>query len=141
MASRRGLSGLDGATPAVIRIPPHEYIHVLDTNSNVTAVLTGPKTYTRQDHERVTKGPESMVCVPPRHYCVIQDPVARDDDGNIVKDQYGMVRLAPPRFAATTSAPRRVRRPASPCIHQPPHPPVVCPACHLAHGSGEAPLR
>lgn len=78
---------------AVIRIPPFEYIHVLDTNTNVTAVLTGPKTYTRQDHERVTKGPDAMICVPPRHYCVISDPVQRDADGNVLKNEFGIVKL------------------------------------------------
>ncbi len=29
-------------------------------------------------------GPEEMILVPPRHYCIIKNPVERDADGNIV---------------------------------------------------------
>lgn len=46
-----------GATMAteesIIRIPPYHYIHVLDQNSNVSRVEVGPKTYIRQDNERL----------------------------------------------------------------------------------------
>lgn len=38
---------------AIIRIPPYHYIHVLDQNSNVSRVEVGPKTYIRQDNERL----------------------------------------------------------------------------------------
>ena len=32
----------------VIRLKPFEYIHVLNNNTNVTGVVCGPKTFTRQ---------------------------------------------------------------------------------------------
>ncbi len=40
---------------SVFRIAPYFYLHVLDQNSNVTKVETGPKTYIRQDNEKVRK--------------------------------------------------------------------------------------
>ena len=38
---------------SVYRIAPYFYLHVLDQNSNVTRVEIGPKTYVRQDNEKV----------------------------------------------------------------------------------------
>jgi hypothetical protein len=35
-------------------------------------------TFIRQDNEKVILGPEKMITVPPRHYCVVENPVARD---------------------------------------------------------------
>lgn len=75
------------------RIPPYFYLHVLDQNTNVTRLEIGPKTYIRQDHERVVHGPERMIVIPPRHYCVIENPVLRDKDGEVVLDVSGQVRL------------------------------------------------
>jgi major vault protein len=75
----------------VIRIKPQFYIHVLDNSTNVTRVVVGPATFTRQEQERVVSGPSSMIMVPPRHYCIIQNPVVFDDkkpvfnkDGQVV---------------------------------------------------------
>lgn len=34
-----------------------------------------------------------MVMVPPRHYCVIANPVARDDDTQVLFDQSGQAKL------------------------------------------------
>ena len=64
----------------VIRIKPLHYIHVLNNNTNVTSVVTGPKTYTRQEHEQVIEGPTPMIMIPPRHYCVIANPIVLDND-------------------------------------------------------------
>jgi major vault protein len=38
---------------SLYRIPPYFYLHVLDQNTNVTRLEIGPKTYIRQDHERL----------------------------------------------------------------------------------------
>lgn len=67
----------DMSDAQVIRIKPHFYIHVLDNSTNVTRVVVGPATFTRQEQERVVSGPTAMVMVPPRHYCIIQNPVVR----------------------------------------------------------------
>mmetsp|Transcript_8465 Transcript_8465/g.21375 ORF Transcript_8465/g.21375 Transcript_8465/m.21375 type:complete len:876 (+) Transcript_8465:195-2822(+) len=78
---------------SVIRLKPLQYIHVLDNNSYVTRVETGPKTFTRQEHERIVLGPEEMIKIPPRHYCVVSNPVIKDKDGNPVKDVFKNFKL------------------------------------------------
>jgi major vault protein len=78
--------------PNVIRIKPHFYIHVLDNNSNITRVETGPLTYTRQDHEKIVEGPTQMIMVPPRHYCIISNPVVKEG-GKVSVDEHGNYRL------------------------------------------------
>ncbi|CAL8310384.1 unnamed protein product [Arctogadus glacialis] len=78
---------------SIIRIPPHHYIHVLDQNTNIARVEIGPRTYIRQDNERVLFSPVRMIMVPPRHYCVIANPVARDDEGLALFDQSGQAKL------------------------------------------------
>uniref|UniRef100_A0A667YQY0 Major vault protein n=1 Tax=Myripristis murdjan TaxID=586833 RepID=A0A667YQY0_9TELE len=85
------MEGLIGAS--IIRIPPHHYIHVLDQNTNIARVEIGPLTYIRQDNERVLFPPVRMTMVPPRHYCVIANPVARDDNGQVLFDQSGQAKL------------------------------------------------
>ena len=35
-----------------------------------------------------------MVIVPPRHYCVVENPVVRNDDGDVITDVSGQVKLA-----------------------------------------------
>jgi major vault protein len=72
------------ANASVIRIKPYHYIHVLDNNTNVTRVEIGPQTFVRKDHETIVAGPEQMIMIPPRHYCVIANPVVRDAKGNVV---------------------------------------------------------
>jgi major vault protein len=77
----------------VYRIPPFYYLHVLDQNSNVTRLEVGPKTFVKQDHEKVLLGPERMLIIPPRHYCVIDNPAVRDRTGKVVIDSNGQVKL------------------------------------------------
>ncbi|KAK1877151.1 Major vault protein, partial [Dissostichus eleginoides] len=85
---------MEGSVEAsIIRIPPHHYIHVLDQNTNIARVEIGPLTYIRQDNERVLFMPVRMVMVPPRHYCVVLNPVARDDDKQALFDQSGQAKL------------------------------------------------
>jgi len=77
----------------VIRIMPEHYIHVLDDNTNITRLETGPQTFVRKDHEKVVLGPEPYVMIPPRNYAIIANPVVRDKDGKVVLHSYGQVRL------------------------------------------------
>lgn len=79
--------------PAVVRIPPHHYIHVIDQITNVTRVEIGPQTFVRKDNERVLTAAVEMIIVPPRHYCIIKNPVVRDDKGEISKDNFGQIKL------------------------------------------------
>eukprot|EP01133_Synstelium_polycarpum_P020471 gene20471-24564_t len=83
------------STPStVIRIKPHQYIHVLDNNTNVTRVEVGPQTFTRLDHEKVLNAtPLSMILIPPRNFCTIENPVIRDKNGALVIDQFQQPKL------------------------------------------------
>ncbi|CUG92246.1 major vault protein, putative [Bodo saltans] len=77
----------------VIRLKQHQYIHVLDNNTNVTTLHVGPKVFTRQDHEKVLFAPKACVQIPPRSYCRIRNPALRAADGSAEKDAYGQVKL------------------------------------------------
>ncbi|KJE96050.1 major vault protein [Capsaspora owczarzaki ATCC 30864] len=88
MASKSNNEG----KPNLYRIPPYYYLHVLDQNTNITRVEVGPKTFIRQDHENVIYGPEKMISIPPRNYCIIENPVARDAKGDIIFED-GQVKL------------------------------------------------
>jgi major vault protein len=81
------------SSAAVIRIKPYFYIHVLDNNSNVTRVEVGPQTFTRQDHEKLVSGPDAMIMIPPRNYCIIQNPVQRDEQGKLLRDEGGQLKI------------------------------------------------
>lgn len=87
----RGRKAEEGKS--IYRIPPYYYLHVLDQNTNVTKLEIGPKTFIRQDNEKVVAGPEKMIVVPPRHYCVIENPAVRDKDSEPVIDRTGQVKL------------------------------------------------
>lgn len=82
-----------GEDSAINRIPPLHYLHVLDQNTNVTKVVIGPKTYIRQDNEKIVMSPVKMMTIPPRHYCVIEDPVSYDADDKVLYDEYGQAVL------------------------------------------------
>jgi len=73
---------------AIIRIAPYHYVHILNNNTNVTRVVVGPTTMTRQEHEKLVEGPTPMVMVPPRHYCIVANPVSRKD-GAVALDANG----------------------------------------------------
>ena len=51
-SSRRGTNHPQ-EEESIYRIPPYYFIHVLDQNTNVTKVEVGPKTFIRQDNEKV----------------------------------------------------------------------------------------
>jgi len=91
MSGRGSKAGASDDT--VIRIPPHYYIHVLDLKTNVTKPIIGPETFVRQDNEKVVEGPTKMVIIPPNHYCVVANPVMRDEESEVQFDQYGQAKL------------------------------------------------
>ena len=84
----------DTEAKSIYRIPPYYYLHVLDQNTNVTKVELGPKTFIRQDNEKVILGPEKMIVVPPRHYCIVENPAIMED-GKVTLDTYGQVSRGP----------------------------------------------
>lgn len=50
-------------------------------------------TFIRQDNEKVVIGPEKMITVPPRHYCIVENPAARGEDGALVYEASRQVKL------------------------------------------------
>ena len=85
--------GNSDESTSIFRIPPYYYIHILDQNTNVTRVEVGPRTYIRQDNEKVVYGPNQMITIPPRHYCIIENPVSTNADGKVVFDENGQAKL------------------------------------------------
>ncbi|HEY9668993.1 MAG TPA: colicin uptake protein [Coleofasciculaceae cyanobacterium] len=80
-------------TSTVIRLKPQQFIHVLDNNTGVTRLEVGPQTITLRDHERLVLQPQPAIVVPPRHYCIVTNPVLRDETGQPIADEYGQIRL------------------------------------------------
>ena len=76
------------------KIQPYSYIHVLDLNLNVTRLEIGPKTFVKQDNENVIYGPEKMITIPPRNYCVIENPIIKDKENRVQFDENGQAKLA-----------------------------------------------
>ncbi|WP_226586134.1 colicin uptake protein [Microseira wollei] len=93
MTTTERKSELPGTTSGVIRLKPQQFIHVLDNNTGVTRLEVGPQTITLRDHERLILKPEPMIIVPPRHYCLVANPVLRDEDNQPISDAHGQVRL------------------------------------------------
>ena len=77
----------------VFRLKQHQYIHVLDNNSNVTRCVVGPTVFTRRDHEKVLFAPRPCILIPPRCYCRIRNPHYTNADGTPALDDYEQVRL------------------------------------------------
>jgi len=85
---------MSGRDRSMFRIPPHHYLHVLDQTTNVTRLEIGPQTFVKRDNELVVGfNPEKMVVVPPRHFCVITNPVMRDENQQVLFDTLGQARL------------------------------------------------
>ncbi|HEY9606255.1 MAG TPA: colicin uptake protein, partial [Allocoleopsis sp.] len=82
-----------GTSSGVIRLKPQQFIHVLDNNTGVTRLEVGPQTITLRDHERLILKPEPMIVVPPRYYCLVANPVLRDESGEPIADEHGQIKL------------------------------------------------
>jgi len=79
--------------PYIIKIPPFHYLHVLNNNTNVSRLETGPQKFVIFDNDSVVLGPKKMIVIPPRHYCILENPVVRNEKNEVLLDQYGQVRL------------------------------------------------
>jgi len=77
----------------VIRIPPFQYIHVLDNNTNITRLEKGPATFIRKDHETVVRGPNNMIRLAPRQYCTIANPVIINEEGHPQLTEFKQVKV------------------------------------------------
>ena len=77
----------------VIRLKLHQYIHVLDNNTNVPVCRVGPMVFTRKDHEKVLFSPKQCISIPPRCYCRIRNPCVLNAQGEPEEDENGQVKL------------------------------------------------
>lgn len=87
----------------VIRIPPHHYIHVLDQNTNITSLVAGPASFMLMENQKVVLQPSKMLCIPPRFYCTIENPVIIDKNGKASTDQHGQYKLRHGEMEVRTS--------------------------------------
>jgi len=76
-----------------LHIPPMYFLHLIDTNTNVSRVECGPKTLTIPANEMRCYGPVKMLQIPPQFYCVIENPVIRNPNGSIKLDPFGQASL------------------------------------------------
>nr|VZI26000.1 unnamed protein product [Spirometra erinaceieuropaei] len=76
-----------------VAIPPYHFIHVLDKNTNVTTLVSGPTTFYRKDHEKIVKMPQRMITITPKEYCIISNPVKKDQNGAVILDEFGQAAL------------------------------------------------
>ena len=91
--STTNVSSTSGQDLEVISLKPMEYIHIHDTNTSATKVVTGPKIVTIQQHEKVLfLPPRRMIIIPKRHYCIIENPI-KIENGKFVTDEYGNVQV------------------------------------------------
>ena len=70
--------------PDVVRIPPYHYIHVLDQNSNVSRLESGPQVFVRKDNEKIITGVMKYITIPPRHYCTLRNPVVKESVSHFI---------------------------------------------------------
>lgn len=54
MSRTRHSPPTEGEEGSIFRIPPYYYLHVFDQTTNITKVELGPKTFIRQDNEKVS---------------------------------------------------------------------------------------
>ncbi|UJR11408.1 hypothetical protein I4U23_015588 [Adineta vaga] len=85
---------ISSQTGPIYRIPPFYYIHVLDQNISVTRLEIGPKIFFKQDNETICFGPEKMITIPPRHYCIVENPVIKNQIGQVEFDKNGQIKLS-----------------------------------------------
>lgn len=79
-------------TETVIRLEPNKFIHIHDNNTNATTLLRGPATVTLQSNQSATIKPQPLHIIFPRNYSVIENPVVRDEEGNVVTSANGQAK-------------------------------------------------
>ncbi|CDI97635.1 major vault protein [Echinococcus multilocularis] len=80
------MASSSAVSDVVVPVPPFQYLHVLDRNTNITRLVTGPLTFIRKDHESIVQMPAKMVTVTAKEYCIILNPVKRDGEGKVITE-------------------------------------------------------
>eukprot|EP00759_Apiculatamorpha_spiralis_P039191 PhF_6_TR38091/c5_g1_i1/m.56819/K17266/MVP; major vault protein len=77
----------------VVRLKPYQYVHIQDNNENTTRTIVGPTTFTRKEHEQVLIAPSPCITIPPNFYCIIENPVSVNANGEPLTDPSGQVKV------------------------------------------------
>jgi len=79
----------------MIKLAPYQYIHVLDKNKNITRLEEGPYNFFPKDHEEVVTGnkPLDMIILPLDSFALIDNPVKRNDKGQLEMEDHGEVKV------------------------------------------------
>ena len=51
--------------------------------------MIGPCNFIKQENEQIVKPASDMIKLPPNHYCIIKNPIVRNEDGEIVSIKFG----------------------------------------------------
>lgn len=76
----------------VVRLQHSEYIHINDNNAGATVLLCGPANVTLPSHQSAVTKPAKYETIAPRYYTVIENPVVRDDKGDVVFQANGQAK-------------------------------------------------
>eukprot|EP01114_Cavostelium_apophysatum_P014256 TRINITY_DN3650_c0_g1_i2.p1 TRINITY_DN3650_c0_g1~~TRINITY_DN3650_c0_g1_i2.p1 ORF type:complete len:447 (-),score=63.08 TRINITY_DN3650_c0_g1_i2:213-1553(-) len=76
-----------------VHIKPIQFVHILNTNTNITRLVEGPVTLLLREEEHLVLGPVNMLLMPPLHYVMIRNPVERNASGKPVVDERGQASL------------------------------------------------
>jgi len=117
---------------SVVRILPGQYIHVLDQDTNIVQLYTGPRNQTIKDSERQQGSIMEMLVIPPMHYCAVENPVLKGTDGQPVLDRHGQYKVRHGEREIRTAETHPDPFPLYPNekLHEPPTPLRVIPADH-----------
>ena len=78
----------------VVNLSHNQYIHIKDKNTNTTRyvfkvltlsrIIIGPRNFIKEENEQIVKPATDMIKLPPNHYCIVKNPVVRNEEGHIV---------------------------------------------------------
>lgn len=77
----------------IIKLQLKTYVHIKDTITNITYLLEGPKNYPLKSHEEIALVVQKHIQLGNSQYIKIKNPVARDEEGNILYEPFGQVKL------------------------------------------------
>lgn len=84
---------MSSSGPQLVNIPPYTYVHVLDTNTNVTRLICGPVKHVVKAHERLIFQAQPMIRLPYQTYVKIGDPILKSEKGEPVMTSFGQVKI------------------------------------------------
>jgi len=75
-----------------LAIPPYHYVHIMDTETNITSLEEGPKNLTLTIDKKQIGDVNKMLVIPSNQYFEILNPVARDVAGKIINTANGFIK-------------------------------------------------